>query len=715
MIDGERMKRLWGSQRLAGGSAWLVIGVVGLVLFGVPAVMLLTSGSDPADTAGASGNGDSFANGNGERGETYIEGDFLLEPISGRVVSADGEPVAGARVWLHEQFSGYSGSDRAPSRSDDLAVVTTDDDGNFEFVDVPVAEEKANNTWMDMIVRAQGFAVGWRHFQYPADSSNIEVTLNPQADLSGRVVDNSGAPVPHATVRVKYAMSLRHILQADLEEGRWPRRDDAHFVDLSSARGRPAVRTDEDGQFYLTSLPAEQGIVLEVSHPQHVLTVAHAATVNRLADEDAAGAKRDVQTGPIRIAVDKARTLKVRVVYEDTGAPAAQARYPDILRHVTYPPRNEAGDNGEFEIRHLDRTKVALWVYPPKGSDYLAVIDSVAIPDGTYEMEHVVRLPRGAIVTGRVVDAETDKGIANVPLYATSPAARAISDHYAQPDHPIHPDADGRFRAAVIPGETTLVVHGQVPGYRTPQQGGSLAGIAGDAAAVKQTVTATLAQPVSDVVLKLQRAPLVERTVYDPQGNPAGGVLVSTRIWWPNRDASGLGGSEYREILKRTDAQGKFSIDNVSSASDGSSGDVKMVIIVHDQQRNLGVIVNSEPTAENDDTQNVSAAVHLKRLGKVTGRIVDDETGQPVPGTRVQLYMKDEGSRAQEMFFAVNPEVRTGPDGRFELPGVFDGPTHFVTITDGRYLSFNGWTTRFEGKGYELYDLGDLKLVTRGQ
>jgi len=639
------------------------------------------------------------------RVEAFGEGKFRLLPISGQVVDAKGQPVAGTQVYLREAARGRT-SKKMPAKSNDLALTTTDSGGRFRFTDVPAEEDDLR---VDLLVLAEGYALGWKHLPGGVPQENIRIVLKPESRLSGQVVDESGNPVSEATVQLQYVMSIRHITQADLEEGRWPRSDDARYAHLRGFRAPPSAKTDSQGRFTLKGLPPGHGVVLQVVHSRHVLTDAFAATVEEIDPENAASAKRNVQTGELRVSLKQGRLLNVHVVYEDTGAPAVGATYPDILNSIVRPASFEVDQTGHFEIGHLDRREVSLFVYPPVGSDYLAFTKKVTFPENVYEKRHVVKLSRGAVITGNVIDEQTDEGIEGVTLWALSSTSPPGGGHYS--NYPFKSQADGSFRVVTLPGSVTLAVHGRVPGYRVSQASGSVRQLA----SIKQTVTASLEAAVEGIVFKLERAPFVRGTVYDQEGEPAAGVSITGQI--PLKSIGHgtaylpLHGTACLPLKDVTDGKGQFVLNNVHRAWEPDIPPRPVEIVFRDRRRNLGKLVLLDPPAKSDKLER-TLDVHLQPLGVVTGRFINADTGQPVPGVRVALYKQDAGPEAR-IWHSVSPEIRVGRDGRFKLVGAFEGAEHYITVLDGRFQRFNGVDTRFIGEYGERHDLGDLKLVPK--
>ena len=107
--------------------------------------------------------------------------------VSGRVVDAGGQPVAGARLKLYETQAEYPGQRTAEGQ--------TDEDGWFRL------RTRAGYNRLD--VRADGYASMNRH-QYAriGPNRNWDFELVPALTVSGRVVDTAGRPIPGRIVQL---------------------------------------------------------------------------------------------------------------------------------------------------------------------------------------------------------------------------------------------------------------------------------------------------------------------------------------------------------------------------------------------------------------------------------------------------------------------------------------------------------------------------------
>jgi beta-lactamase regulating signal transducer with metallopeptidase domain/uncharacterized GH25 family protein len=107
-------------------------------------------------------------------------------PIEGRVVDADGKPVAGARVLSTDNLGSMH------TDVDNFAV-STDANGRFRTGQVKAGE------WY-LIAQAQGRGPGVRSVKIDTAVPQVEIALDRPHVLKGRVVDSGGKPIAGAFV-----------------------------------------------------------------------------------------------------------------------------------------------------------------------------------------------------------------------------------------------------------------------------------------------------------------------------------------------------------------------------------------------------------------------------------------------------------------------------------------------------------------------------------
>jgi beta-lactamase regulating signal transducer with metallopeptidase domain/uncharacterized GH25 family protein len=171
-------------------------------------------------------------------------------PIEGRVVDADGRPVAGALVISTDRQGALytEGAEFA---------VSTDRAGRFRTGQVRPGE------WF-LIARAQGHAPGERRVKIGTAIPQVEITLGRPRPLKGRVVDLGGRPIERAFVNVDSWRRYRCLgvyLYTDAD-GRFRWDDapgDALLIDVSEEGFLPLNRQQvrpSGGDVVLTLRPA---------------------------------------------------------------------------------------------------------------------------------------------------------------------------------------------------------------------------------------------------------------------------------------------------------------------------------------------------------------------------------------------------------------------------------------------------------------------------
>jgi len=289
--------------------------------------------------------------------------------LRGRVVDADGAPVAGARVALLDQRE-YAYQPVWLSVVNQLGTLT-DRDGRFTSA-VPDG--------LLMAVVHHPDAAPLRIFDVDPDGDELRITLQPGHAVSGRVVWPGGAPVAGIEVRV------RPFEQQQLD-----------VVPDTSWQEFPT------GEFVLRGL-GEGTVTVEVRHP------------------DATAAPRTVATGTAGLVVELRRTFSIRgAVVDRAGRPVRAAKITarapgrkDVVAYSTHQGRFEIAhlDDGSWDL-HLEPGTQSDW-YPPQRTPFLPTVvagiaagtgDVVVEVDTGREVTGVVRGPNGSPVVGAFVAA----------------------------------------------------------------------------------------------------------------------------------------------------------------------------------------------------------------------------------------------------------------------------------------------------------------------
>ena len=167
-------------------------------------------------------------------GNDPMQQDVVLDVaylIEGIVSATDGTPIEGAIVEAH----GKRGAEGAATRSSSKSDV----DGRFSFSDIP----RGN---YNLVARAPGYRASTTR-RVATGELNVDMRMEAEPSISGRVLDPAGAPLEDFTVQLRRRM--------------------ANSKDtIPVPRQRFKVTGSEDGA-YLLSCPNKGDYVVEASNP----------------------------------------------------------------------------------------------------------------------------------------------------------------------------------------------------------------------------------------------------------------------------------------------------------------------------------------------------------------------------------------------------------------------------------------------------------------
>ena len=440
--------------------------------------------------------------------------------IGGRVVDADGKPVAGVKVgWNHE---------------DDPTALKLPQNHEFSWIEVATDKDgrwRINRIAEDMIHRIYGSA---RDPEY-VDSDTVFAGRNKTTEkqlrdgthvfqlgravtVQGLVVDAGGSPIPDAKVLV------------------------GHIHESSRRNGK----TQSDGTFSIPGCPPGKHLV-SAEAPGYAATTVEA---DLAADAE-----------PVRLTLRPGKTLRLRVV-DKAGNPVSTAR---LWLNTFERGRIELNRPKPVQVEYshnTDREGRAVWTNTPdaeltfdvQASGYLRVDDVKVRPDGE---EHIITLPSALVVHGAVYDADTGQRIPRFRIVQGwpewNPVAGTTNVQWSAIGRFWLDFANGaytnRFEEAVMGGAENrgYVLKFQADGY---------------APFVSRVIGPDEGNVQLDVVLHRAVATVV--TVRKPDGQPAsdadvGLVSPGARLWLTqggfNRQNVQSGGS-----LLRTKADGTFEL-----------------------------------------------------------------------------------------------------------------------------------------------------------
>jgi RNA polymerase sigma-70 factor (ECF subfamily) len=468
--------------------------------------------------------------------------DIALEPAvtcEGRVVDANGAPIAGARVsWLAEDGG-------VVMRGRSLGISgTSGEDGRFRLEGAGGATGSGR-----LHVTAPG------HGRYLGPPPAGDVVLTPPGSISGVVTDRAGKPRPGAGVELRTAGAVRGLpllcrttdggrftfvdlpggdytlstfvmgetpdrVTVNLPEGADvtgvrlpPPADGTLTVIVSDDAGRPvegarvyartrampSVLTDADGRATFTGLPGGAlGVAIGAERPEH-----------RFEPKEVRDLRADGRE--VRVTVVNQAAVEGRILDPD-GAPFAGAR---VGARPTGPDAPQKADNadgeGRFRFLYPAGTVVDLEVngaridpsthHPRSRLPFRGERLSVTAPASyvTIETERVDSVG----LTVRVLDPD-GRPVAGAWVAAT---AKTLGQQ-----EPTGPDGIAAF-PALPPAEHEIRVWSATPGDLPPE------------ALDPEPFTATPGGP--EVVARFRRGKLVTGVVVDPEGRPAARLQVS--------------------------------------------------------------------------------------------------------------------------------------------------------------------------------------------
>jgi len=441
------------------------------------------------------------------------------ETISGRVLDADGQPVAAASVVASHKPEGGpagmvmrfggSGSGRGggshggrmgPQQGEDLPAVVTKKDGTFHV------HGATAGIW-SVDVEAEGFApksLGGLKLEETGGLDVGDVTLEPGAAVNGIVLGPNGEPVPYARCRVTKDFSV--------------------LADMKAAG---------DGTFGSRSLPTGETVSLAVDADGY------------------ASVEKPGLTTPIEnlvISLTPASRVSGRVVDKETGKPVTDfsiavsrsrgmgggAMRMNMM--VAGPETPFHTEDGTFLVEDVDPGKVSMAARAAGYRD--ATLSEVEVPEGkdldglTFSMEHA------ASVSGTITDA-SGRPIAGASVSKKENSGGGFGMRVAIGAGGATSDGDGRF---VLDGldRGPMTIEATHPDYESG------------------TVDVDTTRDVENLKINLSRGGSLSGTVaHAEDGTPVDGATVT---------AAAVGGNPFTGSRSATTGpDGAFTIEALSS------------------------------------------------------------------------------------------------------------------------------------------------------
>ncbi len=616
----------------------------------------------------------------------------------GRVLSPDGQPVAGARLYL---TSGW-GEMRRPAPSTEYA--TTGADGRFQ-VTMPKAALRDGFHYLAATSSRHG--PGWVVVA-PVELGDQTLRLVPDdVPITGQILDLEGKPVAGATLTVLQinagpgenlgpwleAVKNREGSSLDLEQRYLQKVSSPQYLKVTSdAEGRVRltgigrnrlVRVQLDGPAIASqrfSILTRHGKTLELRNESgfpRAVTTYYAANFQHVA------APSQLVVGVVRDRDTRKPLAGVTIQSDQLANHLSDGQ--DILHATT-------DAQGRYHLTGLPKGKGnVLKVVPPGDLPYVAVYQNVPDRPGFDPVTVDCNLKLGVWIEGKITDKVTGASVPGVVQY-----------HYRRDDNPIlrdYPRAafrdafvfvqeDGLFRIVGLPGPGLLTVAGAARYLRAierdDEEGGEPSlpsyGIFGT---LNYQALARLDSPKGVAVVKrnitLDPGWTFTGTVVGSDGNPLAGAL----------------GYAVTESVPFWDREGMKTAEFTVAAFNPRRP--RLMLLQHLEKGLVGVV---RPSKENGG----KVTVELEPGAGVTGRLVDAD-GQPRAGVELEpLFGVKEVDLGWPWSGYPVGRIKTDREGRFRIEGLL--PDHKFGLSDRKGGVYSGDTLR----SGQTRDLGDVRM-----
>lgn len=618
--------------------------------------------------------------------------------VSGRILDASGKPVAGSKVsWYPFRNAEERLLDESrDSGAEPLGEATTDAEGRFRAA----FEKPAAGVFLGITAPGLATAVVAGPFVPAEDTSLEDLELPAAKKLAGRVVDETGKPVPGAAVRASSVGSGDESTRPVAEGRSGP---DGRFVLPDALDGVLGISVRVSGFSPFSTLVFERkaeeklllqrggtirGIVLDPagkpapgaivvlagqaaseSNSQGAFSLAGVSAgshgVEAFWKEEFAARASNIrikkgETREVSLRLDRAATIAGVVLDEKTRKPlpgvtvsVSDQRFRLGSASSGRAARTDA--RGGFRIRGLAPRGYGLGA---RKEGYVPVLLSGVVAGLAQTSKVSIALSRAAVISGRVID-EKGASVAGARVRiprGTGPTGlfRAVVSgaFYGRRDVATGPDGTFRLRN-LAPGKNTSLEAAKT-GYTTARRDG---------------ISLKSGESVKDVALVLRKGLVARGRVVDGEGKPVPGADV--RVSPRDRE-----GTMMRMVLR-------FAGDDERSpdATTGPDGSFVLAGLEEGEQSlsvsREGFAPKTVPALEvTADGENVWPPVILSPGVAVAG-LVRDRAGAPIPGARIISFGESGSPR----------DVLSDPDGRFRLEGLSAGQPSMLNVTADGYAS----------------------------
>ena len=649
--------------------------------------------------------------------------------VKGKIIDPDGKPIVGAKLYRPTLKV------EQPRSLDDLDVpqcATSGKEGEFR-VEL-AANEKGRELPIPILVIADGFGVNWIDGPKFAES-DYTVRLPKTNPISGRVINTEGKPLAGLTVRVTAIIDigngkLNDFLQAWIRESQTAIRSGrVCFAPLNKVLG--TATTDKEGRFELRGVGVDHIAEIQISGSmvaQKSLYVVNRPGFDPKPVNSALISRRPppldqkelLYAPQLEYVAMPSKTIEGVITDAKTGKPIPGVRISALTGSGESVQAVTDGE-GRYRLAGVSKKPTYfLHANPPRSeSTLLARTIQLADNDGLQPIKADLSLNHGVVITGRVIDRSTGKGVQSAIRWAPLPdnayfGKKPGFSSYRFERFGIETDSQGRFRVPVIPG--TGVLMAQSSGRENLAKGGP----------VRPFLVADFDEADA------KKVEIVGRGI-DRHFVAAGGTLEFLNGQNAVRyvDIKEDGGPVKIDLfldrgktrtLKILDAAGK-ALDGVTISGmtaswpityPGMKSECTIYALTPKESRSI-VVYHPEwklgGTIAIDGGSDEPVNIKLAALGGIKGRLVDPE-GQPLAGVTIsESYVAEAGRELIRHMQPPRPQIKTDAEGRFQIDGLVPGLEFSLEMRKNRKFFVGG--SQVGGLKVEpgqARDLGDLKV-----